>query len=120
MKRRITVLLLLILASLVPVQAEGQEDPLGPFQPPEGLDEGWYARIETSMGRVIARMLPEQAPQSVAHFAALANGDLQWEDPVSGEKIRERYFDGVRVYRAEAGRRIEAGDISKSGPPTAP
>ena len=40
------------------------------------LDEGWYARLETDRGMILIRLLPDQAPQSVAHFAALAEGKL--------------------------------------------
>jgi peptidyl-prolyl cis-trans isomerase A (cyclophilin A) len=60
-------------------------------------------------------LLPEQAPQTVAHFAALAEGWMEWTDPVSGEKISDPYYDGARVYRAEAGSRFEAGDARSDG-----
>lgn len=85
------------------------------FKPPPGLHDGWYARIETDKGRIIARLLPEQAPQSVAHFAALAMGEFTWTDVVTGEKHREPYYDGVPIHLAEAGMRFEAGDRGGTG-----
>ena len=86
------------------------------FTPPEGLSEGWYARIETSMGRIVVRLLPEQAPQSVAHFAAMAEGRLAWFDRVAGEWKQRRYYDGNKVYRAVAGHLFEAGGPQDEDP----
>jgi peptidyl-prolyl cis-trans isomerase A (cyclophilin A) len=85
------------------------------FQPPEGLHPGWYARIETDMGRIIARLLPDQAPQAVAHFAAFAEGELEWIDPATGETNKSPFYDGVQVYRAEAGFLFEVGGSSGTG-----
>jgi peptidyl-prolyl cis-trans isomerase A (cyclophilin A) len=79
------------------------------FVPPEDLEEGWYTRLETEMGRIIVRLLPEQAPQSVASFAGLAEGTLEWIDPVSGERHKNHYYDGLQIDRAEAGRLFEYG-----------
>lgn len=79
------------------------------FTPPEGLSEAWYARIDTSMGRIIVRLLPDQAPQSVAHFAALAEGRLEWFNRVTGEQEKGPYYDGNKVHRAVAGHMFEAG-----------
>ena len=62
----------------------GEPDAAAGFVPAEGLAEGLYARIETSLGRIVARLLPEQAPQSVAHFAAMAEGQLEWFDMTTG------------------------------------
>ena len=86
-----------------------------PFLQPEGLAEGWYARIDTSMGRIIARLLPEQAPQSVAHFAAMAEGRLEWFDPITGEINKSPYYDGIKIHKALAGKRFEAGDPRGTG-----
>jgi peptidyl-prolyl cis-trans isomerase A (cyclophilin A) len=86
-----------------------------PSDLPEGLPEGWYARIDTSMGTMVARLLPENAPQATAHFAALAEGRLSWSDLVSGEERRGRYYDGLAIHRAFAGLRIEIGDATGTG-----
>jgi peptidyl-prolyl cis-trans isomerase A (cyclophilin A) len=100
---------------IVVMPAALAEDVASEFEPPPNLAEGWYARIDTSMGRIVARLLPEQAPQSVAHFAAMAEGRLEWFDRVSGELKKEPYYDGIKVHKALAGRHFEAGDPRGTG-----
>ena len=75
---------------------------------------GHYALIETDLGRVVARLLPQQAPQSVAHFAALAKGELAWTDP-SGEEKKFPYYDGIPIHNVRAGLLFEAGDWTGTG-----
>ena len=82
---------------------------------PDGLKRGWYVRIDTGKGEILARLLPEQAPRSVATFTALAQGRLEWTDPFSGEKKKGRYYDGLPVALVSAGRMFVAGDRSHLG-----
>jgi peptidyl-prolyl cis-trans isomerase A (cyclophilin A) len=67
------------------------------------------------MGTIIARLLPQQAPQAVAYFVGLSQGDLEWSDPVTGEKHREPFYDGTRVHYSRAGLTFEVGRVSGSG-----
>lgn len=83
------------------------------FVPPRDLGEGWYARIDTDKGRILLELLPQQAPQSVAHFAGLANGTLEWPDPVTGDPVSLHFYDGIAIDSAEAGRRFEAGGLDR-------
>jgi peptidyl-prolyl cis-trans isomerase A (cyclophilin A) len=85
-----------------------------------GLDDGWYARVRTSVGEIVFRLLPEQAPQSVAHFTALAEGRLEWIDPFTGLPSTDPYYDGVIVHKVRAGQRFEAGDRTGTGRGAAP
>jgi len=80
------------------------------FEISPGWPVGHYARIETYAGRIVARLLPEQAPQSVAHFAAMAEGKLAWSDPVTGERKQFRYYDGIPIHHVRAGLLFETGD----------
>lgn len=117
----------LLLSGIAAVGAAGARPPNGPppsappvvteetLALPPGLPEGWYAWIETSMGVIVARLLPEQAPQSVAHFAALAEGRLAWPDPVTGTPRKDPYYDGLKVTRAVAAERIEIGGSTVAG-----
>lgn len=79
------------------------------------LSPGWYARIDTSMGRIVIRLLPDQAPNSVAHFVAFANGELEWMDPITGEMSTAPLFDGVAVQKSLADQRFELGTRRSDG-----
>ena len=81
----------------------------------DGLPEGWYAVVDTSKGSFTIRLLVEQAPQTVAHFAAFAEGRIEWIDTVSGEAKKEPYYDGVLVHKISKMERIEAGDRTGTG-----
>jgi peptidyl-prolyl cis-trans isomerase A (cyclophilin A) len=85
-----------------------------PFEPGPEWPVGYYARIETDMGRIVARLLPEQAPQSVAHFVGLAMGELVWTDP-TGEEQKFNYYDGIPIHNIRAGFMFEVGDWTGTG-----
>jgi peptidyl-prolyl cis-trans isomerase A (cyclophilin A) len=100
----------------VTLAGAAEEEPPA-FRPPEALGTGWYVRMETDRGRIIARLLPDQAPQTVAHFAALAEGRLEWLDPVSGETHKAPFYDGTVIDKVKAGSHFEAGEpLGASGP----
>jgi cyclophilin family peptidyl-prolyl cis-trans isomerase len=97
-----------LLASAAPAPAPASDLP-------EGLLEGWYARIDTTLGTMVARLLPDNAPQATAHFAALAEGRLPWADLATGEEQHGRYYDGMAIHKVKAGERFEVGDWSGTG-----
>jgi peptidyl-prolyl cis-trans isomerase A (cyclophilin A) len=72
--------------------------------------QGWYAVIETSLGSFTVRLLPEQAPQTVAHFAAFAQGRMEWVDVTTGDKLKRPFYDGLAIHRVTSNQRFEAGD----------
>ncbi len=82
--------------------------------PPE-RPQGWYAVVDTTMGSFTFRLLPEQAPQTVADFVAFAQGRMEYVDPLTGNKKKAPYYDGVAIHRAEYGQRFEAGDPTGTG-----
>ncbi|NIM01444.1 MAG: hypothetical protein GTO30_13740 [Acidobacteria bacterium] len=114
MKTRVHSVIGLLLVAAVTVGPAAAEDDVPPFAPEPGWKVGHYAVIETDLGRVVARLLPEQAPQSVAHFAALAMGELTWTD-ASGEEQKYPYYDGIPIHILRAGLLFEAGDWTKTG-----
>jgi peptidyl-prolyl cis-trans isomerase A (cyclophilin A) len=85
-----------------------------PFSPSPEWPTGHYARIETDYGRIVARLLPRQAPQSVAYFVAAARGELSWTDP-TGEQKKFPYYDGIPIHNVRAGLLFEAGDWTGTG-----
>lgn len=77
---------------------------------PQGRPQGWYAVVETNLGSFTFRLLPEQAPQTVAHFAAFAQGRMEFVDPYTGNNKKVPYYDGIAIHKAVYGQRFEAGD----------
>lgn len=116
MRHRILTALTLFLVLVIAPAAAGSDGTaeVG-SEPREELAQGWYARIDTSMGRIVVHLLPGQAPQAVAQFVALAEGEVERNDPMTGEPIEGPYYDGTGVYLAMAGIRFEAGDPTSTG-----
>ena len=81
----------------------------------QGRPQGWYAEVETSLGSFTFRLLPEQAPQTVAHFVAYATGKMEFVDPFTGAKKKEPYYDGVPIHKTTFAQRFEAGDRTGTG-----
>jgi peptidyl-prolyl cis-trans isomerase A (cyclophilin A) len=57
------------------------------------------ATIETNLGTVKIKLLPEKAPVTVANFTELAKGTKEWTDPKTGEKIKKKFYDGLIFHR---------------------
>jgi peptidyl-prolyl cis-trans isomerase A (cyclophilin A) len=100
--RRALVLLLIASASLAVA------DP--PQRP-----EGWYAVVDTTLGSFTFRLLTEQAPQTVAHFVAFAEGRMEFVDPLTGNKKKVPYYDGLAIHKTKFAQWFEAGDPTGTG-----
>jgi peptidyl-prolyl cis-trans isomerase A (cyclophilin A) len=83
-------------------------------EPPE-RPTGWYAVVDTSLGSFTFRLLTEQAPQTVAHFAAFAEGRMEFVDPYTGNKKKAPYYDGVPIHKTKFAQWFEAGDPTGTG-----
>ena len=105
-----SIAFVLVLAVAAPAAAAETKGAL-----PEGYPEAWYARIETNLGTIVARLLPVQAPQSVAHFAAFARGAMTWTDITTGAPKTGPYYDGLTVHRITPAERFEVGDPTGTG-----
>ena len=53
------------------------------------------AHFTTSEGNFTARLFDVEVPKTVANFAGLAEGTIEWTDPRTGRKTNARYFDGT-------------------------
>jgi len=71
---------------------------------------GTYARFETSEGTFRIRLCDKEAPKTVENFVGLAEGTKDWQDPASGEKKREPFYNGVIFHRVIKGFMIQGGD----------
>jgi peptidyl-prolyl cis-trans isomerase A (cyclophilin A) len=71
---------------------------------------GTYARFETSEGTFRIRLFHKEAPKTVENFVGLAEGTKDWQDPATGEKKREPFYNGVIFHRVINGFMIQGGD----------
>jgi peptidyl-prolyl cis-trans isomerase A (cyclophilin A) len=92
---------LVVLAALAAACARG---PSGP-----------YAVIETSKGRIVARLYADRAPKTVAHFRGLAEGSIAWREPAGGRMARRPLYDGTVFHRVVPDFLIQGGDPAGTG-----
>ncbi len=71
---------------------------------------GTYARFETTEGTFRIRLFDKEAPKTVENFVGLAEGTKEWQDPGTGQKKREPFYDGVIFHRVIKGFMIQTGD----------
>src|SRR5262245_25654187 len=53
------------------------------------------AKLRTSQGTIVVRLLPDHAPKTVQNFVELAEGSREWADPASRQKTKARLYDGT-------------------------
>lgn len=82
---------------------------------PAALPPGLYADIDTSMGRIICRLLPSEAPKTVDNFVGLATGKKTWTDPRDEKEKRTPFYNGLTFHRVIKDFMIQAGDPLGTG-----
>jgi peptidyl-prolyl cis-trans isomerase A (cyclophilin A) len=78
--------------------------------PTDQLPAGTYAIMKTSMGTMVFRLFPEQAPKTVENFVGLAEGTTPWTDPATGAKSKKPLYDGTIFHRVIRDFMIQGGD----------
>jgi peptidyl-prolyl cis-trans isomerase A (cyclophilin A) len=114
----VTIGVLAIAASLggfADGQTTAQRPAPGPVQATAPLPDGLYAVIDTSMGRITCRLLPEEAPRTVQNFRGLATGSKAWTDPKTGRLKHTPLYDGLTFHRIIKGFMIQGGDPLGTG-----
>src|SRR5579875_1861695 len=74
---------------------------------PLPAEPGTYAVIYTSMGNVVCRLFPEEAPKAVANFIGLATGAKPWTDPRTGRRTKTPLYSGTDFHRVIPGFMIQ-------------
>jgi FKBP-type peptidyl-prolyl cis-trans isomerase len=79
------------------------------------LEEGMYAKINTSKGDILIQLEYEKTPLTVANFVGLAEGTLK----NNKKELGTPYYDGLKFHRVIADFMIQGGcpDGSGSGSP---
>lgn len=76
---------------------------------------GLYAVFETIMGRIVCRLFPDKAPETVKNFVGLTNGTKRWWDDKKKTWTRRRYYDGLTFHRVIPHFMIQGGDQLGTG-----
>lgn len=76
-------------------------------------DQGIFAEIETSKGKIVIQLEYQKAPVTVANFISLAEGTNTF---VTDEKLKGKHFyDGLKFHRVIADFMIQGGDPAGNG-----
>ena len=76
------------------------------------LEDGIYAKFDTSLGPVVAELYYEETPMTVANFVSLAEGTSEMVDSTYKGK---NYYDGIIFHRVIDGFMIQGGDPQGTG-----
>ena len=62
-------------------------------------EAGVYATLETTEGRIVARLFEDKAPKTVKNFIELAEGQREFVDPKTRQKVKRPFYDGLTFHR---------------------
>ncbi|MFH9742730.1 peptidylprolyl isomerase [Streptomyces roseolus] len=79
------------------------------------MAEQLYATLQTSLGDIEIRLLPDHAPKTVSNFVELAKGQRQWTDPETQQPSNAPLYDGTVFHKVLHGVLIQGGDPLGNG-----
>lgn len=65
--------------------------------------------IKTSMGDISVELFQKEAPNTVANFIGLAEGQKEFKDPKTGEMVQRPYYDKLTFHRVIKDFMIQGG-----------
>jgi len=77
--------------------------------------EDLFATLSTSEGDIRLQLFPNHAPKTVANFVELSQGEREWTDPRSGNRTKDKLYDGTVFHRVISGFMIQGGDPLGTG-----
>ncbi|MGH3374492.1 MAG: peptidylprolyl isomerase [Actinoallomurus sp.] len=79
------------------------------------MAEDLTATIRTTMGTIVLRLFPDQAPKTVQSFTGLAEGTIEWLDPRTGNRTSEPLYTGTIFHRVIDRFMLQGGDPLGTG-----
>ena len=68
-----------------------------------------FATLHTNRGDIRIQLFPDHAPKTVRNFVELAQGTREWQDPKTGAKRTDPFYDGLGFHRVISGFMIQGG-----------
>lgn len=122
-RRSLQLVLALVLLTASGAAFSADEPPVAPPTPPTPpaaepdpkLEDGMYAKMETTKGVVYIRLFYKQALRTVGNFVGLTEGTITWTDPFDVKMEKKPFFDGLTFHRVEPGFCVQGGDPKGNG-----
>lgn len=73
------------------------------------------AEFQTNKGNFTCLLYGDTAPKTVANFVELAEGKREWTHPKTGEKSKNRLYDGTIFHRVIPDFMVQGGDPLGTG-----
>ena len=104
MKKLVVILCLVLGLNLASAQEKEKAAKSSAREP------GLYATIDTTMGKIVVKLLEKEAPNTVRNFVDLATGKKAWKDNKTGETVTGKpLYDGIMFHRVIPSFMIQTG-----------
>ncbi len=112
MKLKVLVLAALAACFTIPAFAA---DTIKESSPSMTTQKGLFATFQTTEGKIVIQLFPDDAPKTVANFVGLATGDKEFTDPKTRAKVKRPFYDGLVFHRVIKGFMLQGGDPLGTG-----
>jgi peptidyl-prolyl cis-trans isomerase A (cyclophilin A) len=79
------------------------------------MAEDLTATLQTTLGTIVVRLFPGQAPKTVSNFTGLAEGTKEWTDPNTGARSKAPLYNGTIFHRVIDSFMLQGGDPLGTG-----
>ena len=74
-----------------------------------------FANLDTTLGKIVIQLYPDKAPETVANFVDLSEGNKVWTDPNTRQKTEKPLYNGTIFHRVIDGFMVQGGDPLGNG-----